>query len=59
MNSARQSVIAQQNAEWNRMTRNIGKGLGKTERQIRMQENKVSTRCYKNFDTVICDSQSY
>lgn len=57
MGSARRSVIAEQNAQWNRATRNIAKGLGKTERQ--MQESNIRTRCYKLGNDVICDSKSY
>lgn len=59
MNSAQQSIITQERARWDRMTQNIGKGLGKTERQVQMQENNVRTTCYKFAGEVICDSKSY
>lgn len=66
MGQASRSVMIEQKSEWDRGTRNVGKGLGKTENQIRLdQENqrnnrRVTTTCRQTvYGDVICDSSSY
>ena len=65
MNNAYQDVSRQQQAQWERQTRNIGKGLGKTEAQIQAQQDyqrrrtQTNTNCYNTGYNVICNSYSY
>lgn len=53
MNNAYQSVASQQQAQWERQTRHIGQGLGKTPAQIQMQQrSKIynQTNCRPDYN---------
>lgn len=65
MANAQQSVIAQQQSSWEKQTRHIGQGLGKTPYQIQKQQEyqynsrSTKTTCYNYGGTLRCDSFQY